>query len=194
MKKIIIPYLLLVLVSCKSTSQPKSTTIPIIDFNLWHSVVMDTFESKTNFSKGSKREFGTSLGIVHTSIQQFSEDKIQALFKVSSAGRKDWDRMFIVRQFVEGETSISITSMLFYKKSKYRGLSYDGQKYYKVKKIPEFKIWTIKADSEFGNNNYLIISEFDKTYKNINNSVLIGMPNYEFENKILKIYDNAIFD
>jgi hypothetical protein len=52
----------------------------------------------------------------------------------------------------------------------------------------------MNSKNEFGNNGYIVISEFDKQYKNISNRMLIGVPLYEVDEKILKIYDSAIFD
>jgi hypothetical protein len=194
MKNSIYVYALLILTGCKSISQSNETPTIMIDFKSWHSAVVDSFENKTDYSKGAKKEFGTALGVVHSAIQGFSEANLTELFNRSNAKNGDWDRMFILDFFTEGETFYEITSILLYKKSKYRGVSFDGSDFYNLRYVPKFKVWKLNSNFEYGNNGYVVISEFNKQGKNIENRILIGVPYYEVNEKILKIYDSAIFD
>jgi hypothetical protein len=193
MKKSIF-YAFILLMGCKSMNLPNTGLTGTIDFKSWHTAVMDSFENKTGYGKGAKRDYGTSLGIVYHSLNSYSEPKLNELLARSKANNENWDRMFILHLLLEGETNYKITSILLYKNSKYRGVSFDGSSFYDLKYISKFKIWKMNSKNEFGNNGYIVISEFDKQYKNISNRMLIGVPLYEVDEKILKIYDSAIFD
>ncbi|MCW5922912.1 MAG: hypothetical protein KIS77_11245 [Saprospiraceae bacterium] len=193
MKKITIIFIVLILAGCKSSSQSKSSVLKL-DFQAWHSAVLETFETKTGFKKGEKKEHGTSLGVVDSAIKNFSEQQMEELLVRSNADKSKWDKLFILDFYIEGETSYFVTSILLYNKAKYKGVSFDGSRFYDLKYIPKFKVWKINSEHEFGNNGYIVISEFDKQYKNISNKILIGIPNYEVNEKLVKIYDSAIFD
>ncbi|MCW5923305.1 MAG: hypothetical protein KIS77_13250 [Saprospiraceae bacterium] len=193
MKKLIF-YTLLFLVGCKSLPQSSVSLTNTIDFKSWHNTVMDSFENKTGYSKGAKRDYGTAYGVVYSVINNYSETKLKELFDRSNAKNGDWDRMFILDLFMEGETSYEITSILLYKNSKYYGVSFDGNDFYNIKYTPNFKPWKLKPKFEYLSNSYIVVSEFDKSCRNIANKLFIGPPFDDVTEKVLKIYDSKIFD
>lgn len=193
MSKAAFIFLYFMFLACQSTSHLKNEVEPVVDFKSWNSAILNTFNKKTGYSSGVNKKIGTILEVVNSNLRNLSESKMQALLTKSKPNKKAWNRMFIIRQYIEGENNIYITSIFFYSESSYRGVSYDEHNYYKVKNINNFRIWETKADLEYRNNGYLIISEFDRKYNNISNEIFIGLPNYELENNILSIYDDSIF-
>jgi hypothetical protein len=165
-----------------------------IDFKSWHFAVRDTFESRTGFGKGFEGKGYTSFYNVFNTLASFSEENLQLLFEKAEAQKNEWDKLFIIDLFIQGESAYKVTAILLYKKSKYRGFSYADKKFYPLKNTSKFKVWKVRPSIEYLNDGYTVISEFDKNYNNIHNSLLIGVSNYEVAKKILMIFDDRVFD
>lgn len=182
------------LFACRTLTMPHPAPGSAIDFKSWHFAVRDTFESRTGFGKGFEGKGYTSFYNVFNTLASFSEENLQLLFEKAEAQKNEWDKLFIIDLFIQGESAYKVTAILLYKKSKYRGFSYADKKFYPLKNTSKFKVWKVRPSIEYLNDGYTVISEFDKNYNNIHNSLLIGVSNYEVAKKILMIFDDRVFD
>lgn len=107
-----------------------------------------------------------------------------------------WDKMYIIYHEFEAGLYISITSILLFDGENYIGFSMDyfDRKIYRVNSITNFKISDIKVTDEYNDQNIVIITEYNNSYKIVDNKIYIGARHEEVRDKLLKLYSNLMLN
>jgi hypothetical protein len=171
-----------------------------IDFKNWRLGIIKQLDSMvtevnlTSSLKISKYEYE----LIKSEIEYAKENMFMKSFNYSIKHNKikNWDRMWVVYHFLEGETNTSLSTYIYSGKNDCWGItySYNKNKYFDIKNRINTSILSLNPTLNGGTGDVIVISEFDSDLNNHKNIIVIGASFWGELAHLTQLYDKAVFD